>query len=144
MSFASNAYAEILGYSETKVVVKSSQQYCRQDEIRVAAMGFRDVSGNIIKQAAAGSQVSVQAVINNGCDIPDYPATILLEVRDSEGITRCFAFQQIALEPSHQPRIGFSWMPDKAGDYEVRMFVITCINCTPVLNPIMTHRISVY
>lgn len=143
-SFASNAYAEILGYSETKVVVKSSQQHCLQYEIKAVAIGFRDVNGNIIKQAAAGSQVSVQVIINNGCDIVDYPATIALEVRDSEGLTKYLALQQIALEPGHQPRVGFSWTPDKPGDYDVRVFTITSINSTGTLNPVMMHKISVY
>ncbi|MEO9363067.1 MAG: hypothetical protein ABI348_04115 [Nitrososphaera sp.] len=144
MSFASSAYAEIRGYSETQVIVKSSQQHCLQYEIKAVAMGFRDVNGNTIRQAATGSHVSVQTIINNDCDIADYPATILLEVRDSEGMTKYLALQQIVLEPGHHPRVGFSWTPDKPGDYEVRVFTITSINSTVPFNPILTHKISVY
>jgi hypothetical protein len=143
MSFANSAHAAILGYSEAKVIVEGDQQHCSQNGVKAAAMGFRDVRGNIIKQAAAGSQVSLQVTINNGCDTPDYPATILFEVRDSDGITRYLALQQISLEPDQWPRISVSWVPDKPGDYEVRVFVVTCITCTDVLHPIMTHEISV-
>ncbi len=102
-------------------------------------------SGNSIEQlVATGVQVYIQATIDNGCDIPHHPATILLEVRDSDSITRYLAFQQIALEPNHQPRVGFSWAPDEPGDYEVRVFAITCPNCTGVFAPMMTQDISVY
>lgn len=138
--------ATISGYGEIKVVAKGDHhQYCLGDKVKVAGLQFRDSSGNSIKQSVAtGSQVSVQTMIDNGCDIPDYPATILLEVRGSDGITRYVAFQQITLEPNHQPRVGFSWVPDKPGDYRLRAFAITCPNCSGDLAPIMTHDISVY
>ncbi|AIF83770.1 hypothetical protein NTE_01709 [Candidatus Nitrososphaera evergladensis SR1] len=144
-SLTNRAYAAtISGYSETKVIVKGDQQHCLQvDATKVAGLQFRDFSGNGIKQVAAGSQVSVQAIINSGCDVADYPATVLLEVRDSDGITKYLAFQQIALEPSQWSRISFSWVPDKPGNYDVRTFVMTCIACSG-LNPVTMHRISVY
>jgi hypothetical protein len=113
------------------------------DATKVAGLQFKDFSGNGIKQVAAGSQVSVQAIINSGCDVADYPATVLLEVRDSDGITKYLAFQQIALEPSQWSKISFSWVPDKPGNYDVRTFVMTCIACSG-LNPVTMHRISVY
>lgn len=143
-SFANNsASAAILGHGGTAAIAKGEQQNCFQNEVKAAAIGIRDSSGNAIKQAAAGSQVSIQAIIKNDCGVSDYPATIILEIRNSSGITKYLALQQTALEQGQSARISVSWMPDKAGDYKVRVFVVTCPNCLGVLSPITTYEISV-
>jgi hypothetical protein len=141
---AGNTHAQVIGYSETRVIVKSSETFCPNERIQAKTLIIKDIAGNKINRIATGSQVSLQAMINNRCGVDNYPVMIILEVRDSKGITKYLAWQQIKVSPSKQTfAVAFSWMPDRPEDYEVRAFSFACTTCLG-FEQVISHKISAY
>jgi hypothetical protein len=55
------------------------------------------------------------------------PFVVLIEVRESSGVTVFLALQSGILDPSGTTDIGVLWQPNQAGKFEVRTFAITNI-----------------
>lgn len=147
LSAAGSAYGEIIGYNENRVTVKGRETLCQDSKVqaeRLVVVG--DIAGKTIKQAvAAGSQVLIQATIENTCGIDNYPVLIILEVRDSKGMTDYLAVQQITVSPATQTfTASSSWTPENPGGYTVRVFSIACLTCLGVLSQVMSYDVSVY
>lgn len=103
----------------------------------------RDLNGNIITQTTAGSQVVIEAIVNNDCQ-RDWPPWALIEVRDEAGVTNYISWQVGTPELHKQTIIDNSWVaPDVPGKYEVRGFGIGCLQCPMILSNVFTYELTV-
>jgi hypothetical protein len=102
----------------------------------------RDPSGGAVSTIVPGQQVVLTTTVTNNID-EDVPAVILVEVRDSSGITQFLAWQTATIDADGRVEVGLSWTPDRSGDYQVRTFVISSLNNPQVLSEVKTTQITV-
>jgi hypothetical protein len=126
------------------VTVKSSETFCPDERVQTKRLEVTDMAGNKVNRVAAGSQVSLQAIIDNRYSLDNYPVTIILEVRDSKGITKYVTWQQINVSPGKRTFVvGSSWTHDRPRDYEIRAFSFACTTCLGFA-PVISQKISAY
>lgn len=138
-----DAYGEMFGYSESQITVGERQVYCTQDKIE-AELVVRDLDGNVITQTAARSEVSMESTLKLDCNTSANPLTMLFEVQDSDGITTYFILQQVPVSSVKQITVGASWISDRPGEYTIRFFHITCLNCPGVVLSVEQYKVTVY
>jgi hypothetical protein len=68
---------------------------------------------------------------------------VIVEVRDSDGVTQFLAFQGGTLDPNETQQISVSWMPESSGDYTTRSFVISDLTQPMILSPIQEGQVEV-
>lgn len=142
---AGNAHAEITRYTESKVTVNERETFCQDSTVQAEKLAVSDMTGKSIKQTAAGSQLLMQATIENACGIDDYPVSIIFEVRNSDGMTSYLTIQQVRLSPETETfTVGSSWTAEDPGEYAVRVFSIACPICTGILTSSTSYDVSVY
>lgn len=157
----------IIGHSEPTIVVVEEHQpnetddyqisdvlQCYNDQVRPVSMTasspyIRDVRDNAIgsyivkREVPVDHQILLEGAIIDTCIEPNHPVLVLLEVRDSQGITAFFAWQNMTMSQDEQANIGVSWRPEKIDDYTIRMFTFHCLNCLGILHPVMSYDLSV-
>jgi hypothetical protein len=84
---------------------------------------IRDVSGGG-QSPVVGTQLVLATTVDNDRNAAQ-PFVSLVEIRDSDGITLYLAWQTGNLEPADSTEVGFSWIPEESGTYEVRTFVLS-------------------
>lgn len=135
---------ELIGYSESKLTVFESQDTNRLFDIDLTELTVQDSKGNIIHETSAGSQVMLQAGIASYRSIGSEPVYAIFEVRDPDGMTDYAAWQITTIDSAEQITVNSSWVaPDRPGEYEVRVFVITCPNCLGVFHPNLTYTLII-
>jgi hypothetical protein len=78
-----------------------------------------------IRDAQIGSKLVVTTTAENHHGGKDMAALFVVEVRDSQGITALLDWQNATIKEGDAMTIGISWIPDRAGDYELRAFAIS-------------------
>ncbi|WP_337863199.1 hypothetical protein [Nitrososphaera sp.] len=126
--FAANIAANAASHGEMEVIA-SPQGNCTYQNVTVESLKINSINRTRLKQPAAGSQVSLEATIIDDCNAVNYPFMILVEVRDSAGVTHHLAWQKFTISPGEHAKVGFSWTADGAGDYEMRAWSIHCPTC---------------
>jgi hypothetical protein len=114
---------------------------CGRDALEVSEAYAQDLAGTakVLKKAASGSQVFLKAIMENNCRTNGYPAMLIIEVRDSDGITKHLAVQRTKVNPGqHVIEAGASWLMTEPGEYQVRVFTVTYPNCLGALTPVTT------
>ena len=150
----------VIGYSEARIVVLPSEDQEQSVDChglnRIKAQSL-DVKGNSVKEVMdntigsivikkavnVGSQVMIEGTLTDDCPVSNYPVVAILEVRDSDGFTTYFAWQNMTMNQHGGVTIGVSWMPVKEGDYVIRLFAYYCPNCLGILGPVATIPVSV-
>ena len=109
-----------------------------------------DVTAPIIEDVAGGSGPYIvgtsltlsTTITNNNDQSQDF--VLLIEVRDSDGVTLFLGLQSGTLDPSGSADIGVSWQPGNEGSFEVRTFAITDLGSeADVLSRVVTTEINV-
>lgn len=131
-SSTAGAYAQkMIGYSESNITVKSEQTYCISSKtLHLTDVSVRGVEGSGIENVAAGSQVVIEATVTSNCEISNYPIMMLIAVRDFDGMTTYFVYQNITMNQGDRATISFSWLANRAGNYEIRVLAHTCLACS--------------
>jgi hypothetical protein len=73
-----------------------------------------------------GTSLTLSTTLANNND-QIQPFVVLIEVRESSGVTVFLALQSGILDPSGTRDVGVLWQPNQAGKFEVRTFAITNI-----------------
>ena len=61
----------------------------------------------------------------------------MIQVKDKEGFVEQLSLVQGVLQEGQEFRPQQSWVPEKAGEYTVEIFVLSCIDCPfPHLTPL--------
>ncbi|MFY3741524.1 MAG: hypothetical protein HMLIMOIP_001981 [Candidatus Nitrosomirales archaeon] len=85
------------------------------------------------------------AITNNNCSDQDIkPFVLILEVRNSVGVTEQLSWQDGVIQsPAGIDDISLQWMPAHAGKYEIRTFAINDFETPQVLSPLVKKLIDV-
>lgn len=143
----------VIGYNESIIQVVSESQYslpdsgeyCQAYGIGTKDLLVRDLKGNVITETTAGSQVMLETTIVNSCIDQDNALSMtLFEVRDSREITIYLTWQNNTINSKTSSITGASWVtPYVPGEYLVRSFHITCLNCTGLIHDIQEYNLTV-
>lgn len=101
-----------------------------------------DVTGASITEVTSGQQVVLTTNVKNN-DGTSRPFVAIVEVRDSDGITVMVQWQTGTLAPNGDAGVGISWVPESAGEYEIRTFVVSNLSNPQVLSPVVTSNVTV-
>lgn|GEM_PF-5064999 len=150
----------VIGYSESRIVVLPLEDQepsvdchglnrIEARSLDVKGNSVRDVMDNTInsvvikKTVNVGSQVMIEGTLTDDCPVSNYPVVAIFEVRDSDGFTTYFAWQNITMNQHELATMGVSWMPVREGDYTIRLFAFYCPNCLGILGPVAVIPVSV-
>lgn len=103
---------------------------------------LNDITGAKITEVTTGNQVVLATNVKNN-DSVSRPFVAIVEVRDSDGITVMLQWQTGTIAANGDAGVGVSWMPENAGSYEVRTFVISSLSNPQVLSPVVTSNVTV-
>jgi hypothetical protein len=103
-----------------------------------------DLSGNEIQDELIpiGGQVTVSIRYPNYKDEAQF-SIVIIEIRDSEGVTIFLAWQSNTTPISGAAEVGVSWTPPMSGDYQIRAFQISNWTNPISLEAIGTTKIKV-
>jgi len=101
-----------------------------------------DLEGNKLDILSRDRQVILSTTITNNLD-SNQPYVAIIEVRTSDGITEYLSWQTGELGPDDIIDVGQSWLPDSAGSYTVRTFVISDLSNPQILSSVHQSEISV-
>jgi hypothetical protein len=147
------ALAELMGYNETTIHVVSADQntlpdsgeFCQAYGIYSKDLLVRDMQGNVITKTKVGSQVMFESTVVNSCIDQDNALSItLFEVRDANDITIYLTWQDTTIDSRTNDTRGASWVaPEVPGEYTVRSFHISCLQCTGLIHDIQEYPLTV-
>lgn len=104
---------------------------------------IEDISGDPLSPVKAGRQHMIAVNATNVDKVRDWASVVLVEVRDSNGITVWFNWHTQIIRAGDTIGLGMSWMPEHAGQYEVRTFVISGLNNPRVLSGVVQTDVTV-
>ncbi|MGI0048871.1 MAG: hypothetical protein ACREAW_04965 [Nitrososphaera sp.] len=119
----------------TLALMSFQSAFAEVGDISVSGVGFRDIGGCKNGGVVCGSQYMLTAnVTNNSTQSLSYVA--FLDLRDSEGVTQYLEFHKGRLDLEASSDIASSWTPDRPGEYELRVFVISDFENPKILSQI--------
>lgn len=71
------------------------------------------------------------------------PFVAIIESRDESGTTQLLGFSFGSIEDGSQSETGISWTPEKAGDYQLRTFLISGFENPQVLTVVRTSDVVI-
>ena len=74
-----------------------------------------------------GDQIIISSTLADKCGM-DHPAIAIIETRDSKGVTMFLAWQNFTMQANSQTEVGLFWVPDKAGEYQLRVFTLVSLD----------------
>ncbi len=111
-------------------------------DITISEVAIKNLRGNDLDSVIAASPFMLTATLtNNSTQSLSYVA--VLELRDSDGITQFLEFHMSRLDPSIPSNIAGSWMPDRPGEYELRIFAISDLENPDILSTIGTATTTI-
>jgi hypothetical protein len=119
----------------TLALMSFQSAFAEAGDISVSGVGFRKLPGGSLDDPPGGGQRLLTATIaNNSTQSLSYAA--FLDLRDSEGVTQYLEFHKGRLDPEASSDIASSWTPDRPGEYELRVFVISDFENPEILSQI--------
>jgi hypothetical protein len=103
---------------------------------------MKDSYGNTVALARTSEQVVIGIKVDNNFE-RELDITAVIEARDAEGTTQYLAFQSNTLDVGNTVDIGTVWIPSKAGDYNLRTFLITGLTNPEVLSEAVETTVKV-
>lgn len=122
-----SAYA-LTPYPPKMTIIRVEDESCRAHPVLTKELVVKKASGRpLTYDAYAGRQHVIEARLSADCygttdKDGNYPFVLFIEIRDSDGITQQLLMQRSTIEPWTDMAVGFSWIPDRPGEYEIRSF----------------------
>lgn len=121
--------------------VSRIQKAVTTNTVAITNVGLVDISGNKVKYIAPNQQVIVSATISNN-DAVQQPFVALIEINDSQGITKYVQWSSGILTPQGQTSVGLSWTPQVFDHYQIKAFVIDSLDYMQPLSKIGTYNVA--
>lgn len=118
-----------------------SQAGAAAGDLAVSTPAVKNLSGDELSVAAAGSQVDLALTLKNG-SLRDYAVTTVIEIRDSQQYTAYLQLHADNVARISEKKIRFSWNPQERGEYEIRSFALAGPD-SQVLSPIAVTKVIV-
>ena len=97
-----------------------------------------------LKVVIEGQPYSILTTITGNCSKQEQLFVVIIEVRNSDGITEYLAWQNGILEElADKTKIGVSWVPAHADNYELRAFAINDFRTLEILSPLVKTVVTV-
>ncbi len=103
----------------------------------------RNAAGETITELHVGQQAVASTELANTMINERTPFIVMMEIRDSNGITVSLGWQAGILDPADMTEMGFSWMPEFPGVYEARVYVASSLANPQLLSSVMTSELTV-
>lgn len=148
---ASVGRGDLIGYSESQITVLPVQTDDNTTpcapvyDIYMKDLLVRDLKGNLITETTVGSQVAIEATVVNDCANQDkHTLLVLFEVRDRRDFTIYLTWYNSTINSNQVVEVGASWVvPDVPGEYAVRGFYVSCLNCPMILSNVHEYKLIV-
>lgn len=102
----------------------------------------KDEKGKKIDDGKIGQTITLSAVRHNNSEEKQSQITII-EIRDSENTTVFLQIKEDTLEPSSHTETNASWIPDQAGEYEIRSFLVSNFVDPSQITPVRTSSLTI-
>jgi hypothetical protein len=112
------------------------------DSTTPSAPALANVDGSTVTEVTTGQQVVITSNVTNNDDQPR-PATVIVEVRDADGITVYLQWQTATIAANGEIQVGLSWIPEDEGDYTIRTFVVSNLTTPQVLSEVVESEVTV-
>jgi len=104
---------------------------------------LQDVTGGGF-EPKAGEKLVIATNAKHNFGEQDYDTIILFEARDSHGVTQFLAWHILKLEVAVETQVAVSWVPERAGTYDLRAFALTNDWDNPqVMSGIATSQVTI-
>ncbi|MGI0039916.1 MAG: hypothetical protein ACREAO_08870, partial [Nitrososphaera sp.] len=110
------------------------------DSTTPSAPALANVNGSSVAEVTNGQQVVITSNVKNSDD-QARPATVIVEVRDADGITVYLQWQTATIAANGEIQVGLSWIPEDSGDYTIRTFVISELANPMILSEVVTSEV---
>ena len=115
---------------------------CSYGDAHMADLRAIDMHDVRAVQAGTNSQLMIETTVVNDCQNRDMPMFVILEVRNSSGITIFLAWQNSTINANQHVTIKSSWLASsEPGEYEIRAFYTGCIRCTGLINNVASYQL---
>lgn len=115
----------------------TSYEYIDLEEI-----AFTEANGDPLTEIIAGRQTILSLTFHSYMS-EDTSFLGIVEVRDVNGFTEYLSWQSNVARPDSETKMGFSWLPEKAGCFEARSFAVTELENPNVLSLVDTQEFDV-
>jgi hypothetical protein len=112
------------------------------DSTTPGAPALANVDGSSVAEVTEGQQVVITSNVKNNDEQPR-PATVIVEVRNEDGITVYLQWQTATIAANGEIQVGLSWIPENSGDYTIRTFVISDLTNPMILSEVVTSEVTV-
>lgn len=113
-----------------------------QNTLTLSSPFVKNASGEAITKLLAGQQAIASTELANTVN-ERTPFVIVMEIRDSSGITVSLGWQAGILDPGDMTEIGFSWIPEFPGAYKWRVYAASSLADPQVLSSARTSELTV-
>jgi hypothetical protein len=124
------SFVMIFGASSGNIVILSSPL-------------IRNAAGETVTELHVGQQVVASTELANSMINVRTPFIVMMEIRDSIGITVSLGWQAGILDPADMTGTGLSWTPAFSGVYESRVYVVSSLSNPQLLSSVMTSELTV-
>lgn len=91
-----------------------------------------------------GDDIIVATAVRNNDEIQGRRALVIIEVRDSiDGTTVLLDWQNGTIQPDGSTQVGVSWVPQHAGEYELRTFAISGFDNPEILSSVSSSEVTI-
>lgn len=142
--FASLAILLISLIPSNSGIVFASNSTEKVEIITLEAIDSRDMFGRSrVCDACATAQTFFLSVTIKNNESQLQPFVTIIEIRDQEGITQYLQFQLGKLDSNAISNVGISWTPSRAGEFELRSFIVSDLIHSEVLSTIHSTIVKV-
>lgn len=97
-------------------------------------------TGTVIQ---ASQQVIISTTVSHNFGDKETSFITFLEVRNKDGATEYLAWQSGEVKVGGQTEVGVSWIPERAGEYEIRTFAVSDLANPQVLSSVSSSEVRV-
>ncbi|WP_158385537.1 hypothetical protein [Candidatus Nitrososphaera evergladensis] len=95
-----------------------------------------------VKEAIVGQQLVITTTVQSNLkEARSY--AIIIEARDYDGVTMAMNWQTGNMDAHGSTSMGMSWIPQKAGTYQLRTFVMSGIHNAQVYSAVESSEIKI-
>lgn len=116
--------------------------YADYQSIAPTPPSITDSQGNVLSRGIQEELVIISTDVYNNQD-KYTPFVVFIEARDENDVTQYLQFQIGAANPNDHIKVGISWTPEQAGNYQLRTFLIKSFTDPILLSAIYTSSIVI-
>lgn len=139
MSVVPVAFLLVISLSALITSPFGQQTLAVQCSIQVTDPLLNSTSSVVLVGATLGQQVVITTTVTNTCIEGSLPFVVIIEIRNSMGITESLSWQSgVLVGLGDSTEVGASWIASPADSYESRVFIISDLVNPQILSNVIT------